>query len=314
MGIRRLIGRSLRSLSARMLPLIAYFTLVFGRKRPAPADAVQILEVRHRGSDLTVVSFAGIAALHGGMVNFEFTELLRRFSCEPNLIFVRDPICSCYHLRPDGSVGGLDYYAAEIDAAVRKLGARHVVTIGTSIGGMAAIAIAHRLGYDQAIAFSPSWPPPRYHLEPGLTAALGRLRLAFRKPAVFMERLLLAQMARVSEARLLATVGREGILDLEGELARTGRTPEITVFYGEGCIPDVKTAQAMSAAASAEVVPLPTSMHNSTAYLKRTGRLIPEILVRVERRMTDRGLIRSSTTPPPQAERCDVDAIRAEAS
>lgn len=299
MGIRRLIGKQLRTLSARMLPLIAYFSLIFGRRVRGDGSSVQILEVRDRKSDLTVVSFAGIAALHGGMVNFEFTELLRKFAFEPNVVFVRDPLCSCYHLRPDGSPGGLDYYAAEIDAAVRKLGARHVVTIGTSIGGMAAVAIGHRLGYDQVIAFSPTWPPERYFLERGPKAWLERLRLAVRKPAVLMERLLLAQMARVSAARLHATVGAEGILDLEGELARAGRTPRISVFYGEGCAPDVHTAKALAVVSDAEIVPLTTSMHNSTAYLKRNGRLIPEIVTRVDRRMKERGIVPRVTLPPP---------------
>ncbi len=212
MGLRRMMGRALRTLSTRLLPLIAYVSLVLGRKQRVGAQPAQILEIRDRKSDVTIVSFAGIAALHGGMVNFEFTELLRRFAFEPNVVFVRDPLCACYHLRPDGTPGGLEHYAEEVRAAVASLGGRHVVGIGTSIGGMAAIAIGHRLGFDQVLAFSPSWPPPRYMMEPGIEAFLARLRLLFRRPAAFVERALLAQMARVSARRLVETVGEAGIL------------------------------------------------------------------------------------------------------
>lgn len=299
MGIRRVIGQALRKLSSRLLPLIAYFSLVFGRRRRRVGDPAQIIEVRDRGSEVTVVSFAGIAALHGGMVNFEFTEILRRFAFEPNIVFVRDPLCSCYHLRPDGSGGGLDYYTDEVRRAVRRLGGRHVVAVGTSIGGMAAIAVGDRIGFDQVFAFSPSWPPPRYFLERGFGAWVARMRLLLRSPAAYLERLLLAQMAWVSARRLREEVGDEGLLDLEGQLASSRRVPRITVFYGDGCLPDARTAHAIKDVASAELVSLPTPMHNTSAYLRQRGRLISEIVRRVEQRVAERELVPTVSSPPP---------------
>lgn len=299
MGIRKLIGKWLRRASAQLMPLIAYFSLVFGRRRRVTGDAGTVIEVRDRGSEVTVVSFAGIAALHGGMVNYEFTDLLKRFAFEPNVVFVRDPLCSCYHLTPDGEPGGLDYYAELVDEAVERLGGRQVVAVGTSIGGMAAITLGHRLRFDQVIAFSPSWPPPRYFLEPGPKAAWTRFKMLFKHPAAWLERLLLAQMAFVSARRLEAAVGTAGVLDLEAELERARRVPRITVFYGEGCVPDVRTAEAMARVASAEIVGLPTPMHNTSGYMKANGTLIPAIVSRVESRVAARQLVLNQSTPPP---------------
>lgn len=314
MGNRKLIGKWLRRITAKMMPLIAYFSLVFGRGRKVPADAGTVIEVRDRGSDVTVVSFAGIAALHGGMVNYEFTDLLKRFAFEPNVVFVRDPLCSCYHLTPEGKPGGLDFYAEVVRDAVQKLGGRQVVAVGTSIGGMAAISLGHRLEFDQVIAFSPSWPPPRYFLERGPRAAWKRLGMLFKNPAAWMERILLAQMARVSARRLHRTVGKAGILDLEAELESAHSLPRITVFYGEGCGPDVLTAQAMARSASAETVALPTPMHNTSAFMKSRGTLIPAIVSRVERRVNERGLVPCESTPPPPFELDGSTEMQAAAS
>jgi len=299
-GVRRMIGQALRRLSAKLYPLIAYASLVFGRHRKLSADAGQVIEVRQRGSDVTVVSFAGIAALHGGMVNFEFTELLRKLSWEPNVVFVRDPLCACYHLRPDGSTGGLDYYAEQVAAAVRSTGATHVVAIGTSMGGMAALTFGTRLGFDQVLAFSPTWPLERYFLERGFRARLGRLELAIRKPAVYVERILLAQMARISYKRLVRSIGSANILDLEGELAKAAKLPKITLFHGRGCEPDAATADAIRLITNAETIPLDTAMHNSSGYLKHSGGLVPAILGRVEahRRepaVVESGIVRAAT-------------------
>lgn len=296
MGIRRMIGQFLRSISTKMLPFIAYVSLIFGRHRKVPSDPGQVIEIRQRGSDVTVVSFAGIAALHGGMVNFEFTELLRKLSWEPNVVFVRDPLCACYHLRPDGSPGGLDYYAEEVRKAVASTGAKHVVGIGTSIGGMAALTFGTRLHFDQVIAFSPTWPPERYLLDGSLRARLGRLKMLFREPAVFVERILLAQMARVSARRLARAVGKKNILDLEAELAKAETLPKISMLHGRGCEPDVATAAAIQRITGAEIVALPTSMHNSSAHLKRTGGLVPAILTRVEASLKERGLAPTRAT------------------
>lgn len=300
MGLRRMIGQFLRNLSARMLPFIAYVSLIFGRHRRVGNDPGQVIEIRQRGSEVTVVSFAGIAALHGGMVNYEFTELLRKLSWEPNVVFVRDPLCACYHLRPDGTPGGLDYYAEAVESAVRSTGAKHVVAIGTSIGGMAALTFGSRLAFDQVIAFSPTWPPERYFLDGSARARLERIRLLFREPGVFFERLLLAQMARVSARRLERTVGRENILDLEKALASSTTLPRISMMYGRGCAPDVATAEALHRITGAEIVALDTSMHNSTAHLKRTGQLVPAILERVDSCARARGLV------PARAARSEV--------
>lgn len=297
MGIRRMIGQALRRLSTKLLPLIAYVSLVFGRHRKMSSDPGQVIEIRQRGSEVTVVSFAGIAALHGGMVNFEFTELLRKLAWEPNVVFVRDPLCACYHLRPDGTKGGLDYYADEVARAVASTGAKHVVAIGTSIGGMAALNFGTRLGFEQVIAFSPTWPPERYMLDRSLAARWKRIKLLFREPAVFVERMMLAQMAYVSARRLLRTVGKKGILDLEDELSRAKTLPRISMLHGRGCEPDVATADAIERITGAEIVALPTSMHNSSAHLKRTGELVPVILDRVEACMRERGLTPSRTAP-----------------
>ncbi len=298
MGIRKLIGRTLRRVSAAMLPIIAYFTLAFGRRKARlTADDASVIEIRDRKSDITVVSFAGLAALHGGMVNYEFTNLLRKHGLTPNLVFVRDPLCACYHIAPDGTPTGLAYYEARVREAVEKLGARHNVAIGTSIGGMAAVAFGHRVGFDQVIAFSPSWPPERYMLDNSLAGLVARAKLLIRRPGAWIERLLLGHMARISAERLRDAVGAD-VLDLEAELATSTSLPDLTVYHGEGCEPDVLTAKALCEAADAHVITLPTLMHNSTGYLARRGELVGSVFDRIEVSMHARGLVPHDTIPP----------------
>ncbi|MFO0696093.1 MAG: hypothetical protein U0230_21195 [Polyangiales bacterium] len=303
MGIRKLIGQTLRRISAALLPLIAYFTLVFGRRRRPTVEAdTSILEVRDRGSDVTLVSFAGLAALHGGMVNYEFTNLLRRHGLEANLVFVRDPLLACYHLAPDGGTDGIAYYEGRVREALEKLGSRYNVAIGTSIGGMAALLFAQRCGMDRVLAFSPSWPPERYLLNGSLSVRLRRWKVLFRHPGAFFERLILGQMARISQRTLKRTVGEGAIVDLEAEMKRARRLPKITVYYGEGCDPDVITAGALREAGAAETVALPTAMHNTTAFLKQRGDLVNLILDTVEEGMVADGLTPVKSVPPPAFE------------
>ena len=147
----------------------------------------------------------------------------------PNLVFVRDPLCACYHIAPDGTPTGLAYYEARVREAVEKLGARHNVAIGTSIGGMAAVAFGHRVGFDQVIAFSPSWPPERYMLDNSLAGLVARAKLLIRRPGAWIERLLLGHMARISAERLRDAVGAD-VLDLEAELATSTSLPDLTVY------------------------------------------------------------------------------------
>ena len=83
------------------------------------------------------------------------------------------------------------------------------------------------------------------------------------------------------------------------------------MLYGRGCVPDVATAEAIHRITGAEAVALPTSMHNSSAHLKRTGGLVAAILERVESCARDRGLTPSRMPRGPQSR--DERAIEATA-
>jgi pimeloyl-ACP methyl ester carboxylesterase len=120
--------------------------------------AEQILdycEVIDNRAETTIVCFAGLALGFAGLPSFEFRKSLGVTGEDFNLLFVRDIRRFWYHLAPDGTPHGLNFYAQAVQTLSQQLGTRYLVTLGVSAGGYAALYFGWRLGAHRIIAFSP---------------------------------------------------------------------------------------------------------------------------------------------------------------
>ena len=106
------------------------------------------LEVVRADSDEALLVFA-----HRGARHFAFYKILSGFSA--NLIFVRDPTDGWYN-GPIPTLGkNLDETVERIRHVIETLGVKRAATMGSSMGGYAAILFGCLLKADAALAFSP---------------------------------------------------------------------------------------------------------------------------------------------------------------
>jgi len=109
---------------------------------------VSVLEVRDPGHETVVVSFA-----HRGAAGFAYYRLLDALPV--SRVFVRDSTDRWYN----GAVPGLGDTVAEmaetVRAAIGETGATRVVTVGSSMGGYAALLFGGLLRADRVVALSP---------------------------------------------------------------------------------------------------------------------------------------------------------------
>jgi pimeloyl-ACP methyl ester carboxylesterase len=118
-------------------------------------EQADFCEVIDHQSDTTIVCFAGLALGFVGLPSYEFRKALGAADGRFNLIFIRDIRRLWYHLAPDGTPTGLDFYTEQIQTAITQLQTRRLITVGVSAGGYAALYFGWRLGADQVVAFSP---------------------------------------------------------------------------------------------------------------------------------------------------------------
>ncbi|MFM9861642.1 hypothetical protein RUR49_24530 [Pseudoxanthobacter sp. M-2] len=137
--------------------------LVRGARRPEapPAEASatpgpdepNVRIVRAPGATRTIVAFAGLGQLVGGMTPFNFMNSLA--GIEANVVFVRDPRRTWYN----GPIAGLGRSASEIAERIGALageaGGGSLYLLGTSSGGFAALAFAAPLAARRVLAFAP---------------------------------------------------------------------------------------------------------------------------------------------------------------
>jgi hypothetical protein len=120
--------------------------------RPA-TDEPNFRIVRVATATRTIVAFAGLKQLVGGMTPFNFMHSLE--GVEANVVFVRDPRRTWYN----GPIEGLGRSAGDIAGRIRSLAAEagggDLYLLGTSSGGFAALAFAGLLGAKRVLAFAP---------------------------------------------------------------------------------------------------------------------------------------------------------------
>ncbi len=117
------------------------------------ADEPNFRIVRTANAARTIVAFAGLKQLVGGMTPFNFMHSLA--GVEANVVFIRDPRRTWYN----GPIEGLGQSAGEIAGRIRGLAAEagggDLYLLGTSSGGFAALAFAGLLGAKRVLAFAP---------------------------------------------------------------------------------------------------------------------------------------------------------------
>ena len=72
-------------------------------------DLSRFIQVEDNGSDVTIISFAGMAVLFAGMPQFEFRNMLKEDRNNYNLIFLRDPYGTGYFRQHNGGGNGADF-------------------------------------------------------------------------------------------------------------------------------------------------------------------------------------------------------------
>ena len=137
--------------------------LIRGARRPevppaepnaaAASDEANVRIIRAPGAPRTIVAFAGLGQLVGGMTPFNFMNSLA--GIEANVVFVRDPRRTWYN----GPIPGLGRTAGEIaeriGALAAEAGGDRLYLLGTSSGGFAALAFAAPLAARRVLAFAP---------------------------------------------------------------------------------------------------------------------------------------------------------------
>ena len=98
-----------------------------------------------------VISFASLG--HENQVNFEFMGTFKRLGIR-HAILIKDTRKAWYVLGTRAS-GSFERLLARLQAEIRALQPRRVVTIGCSMGGYAAIRAGCALGANAVLAFSP---------------------------------------------------------------------------------------------------------------------------------------------------------------
>jgi len=165
--------------------------------------------VRAEGSTKTVIAFAGLAQLIGGMTTFNFMNSLKDVNA--NVIFVRDPGRTWYNGPIEGIGENSHEIGLKLGELVSSLNTKQLYLLGASSGGFAALAYAKELKASRVLAFS-----PQTNISIDYLSSVGELRWIklisrIRNPTIVDASPLVADAAG-SECHLI--VGRRVELDV----------------------------------------------------------------------------------------------------
>ena len=117
-----------------------------------PAGDVDWMVDVRPGASTLLVAFAGIGP-RDRPPTFSFLRAVGELHA--SAVFVRDPHRAWYHHGVPGLGGSIDAVAARLRRLADAANARRVITLGTSVGGYAAILFGRLIDADLAIAFAP---------------------------------------------------------------------------------------------------------------------------------------------------------------
>lgn len=104
-------------------------------------------------SNTIIVSFAGHGLKFGGVPRAEFANFLGTYFGHVDALFLVDTKLRCYHEGIGGISRNVDETAKYIKTVIEKYG--HVVFLGVSAGGYAAILFGSLLNVNSVVAFIP---------------------------------------------------------------------------------------------------------------------------------------------------------------
>lgn len=240
--------------------------------REAPSESAIHIEVYDHGANTTLFVFAGLAVRYLGMPSFEFRRILQSGGFDANLVFIRDVHRSFYHLRPDGSAGGIDFFKEEVCSLKERLGAERNLTLGVSIGGSAAFYFAVECGMQKIIAFSPGFPLSVYTAPLNQLHTYLNLPLLIRSPRSYVELFLVTSATAMRERQLRRAHPEMQLWDVLGRYRVANPRPPATLLYGQHCPADARQARILDFP-EVKRVALPTAAHNCAGVLKREGTL-----------------------------------------
>lgn len=210
-----------------------------------PEDLKPVSFLPGERTDVLFMSFGGVR-LGSGMPPFEFTASLSSRGAPG--YFIKDFRQSWYH---EGLLGISDDIAGThryLQTLVERHGCDHLVTLGSSAGGYAAILFGALLGADRVAAFAP---------QADVTADVVKHFAGYDSPppSQFLDR-------------------RKSVPSLTQFLRQQGKLPEIQVYYGEGCRMDAEDADKLAGLDQVRLMPVAdTASHSIAAELKRRGEL-----------------------------------------
>lgn len=261
-----------------LLPHLAQSMALDAGARMFAAGSTDHVLIENHGRDRTIFSFAGGALLYAGVPAFEFRKMLSQAGRGAyNLVFFRDVSRLSYHVKPDGSPGGLAFYESEIRRISDELGSRHNVAIGGSAGAAAAFYFGTRCGFKRIIAFNVPFPLKHWNSARAQCANYLNLWRLVRHPAEYAENALLSLVTVVIEGQMRRVAGPTGVWEPLETYCASPERPAATLFYGRRCRPDARNAERVKHLPELRLVPLPVGLHNCATYLKRRGTLAATI-------------------------------------
>jgi hypothetical protein len=245
---------------------------VFGQEK-RELQETDYIRVIDNGADVTIFAFSGLDVLYAGLARFEFQNVLKRLGKDANMVFVRDIHRLGFHLTPDGTPDGGEFFVQKINEVKAQLGASHNVAIGSSIGGSAAFYFGSRCGMEQLIIFGAAFTVDGYTKPSTALRTFTDFKKLFTEPSAYFELVLVTIGASWARRQLINRVGEEKLGNPLQAYAETDPKPRITVFYGGTAWPDVAQALMLKDYPTAYLNPLPTGRHNTPAFLKKHGSL-----------------------------------------
>ncbi len=258
---------------AKSLDEEGQFDLRGARSNSDEIDLSRHIDVEDNGSDTTLVCFAGMAVLYAAMPKFEFRKTLAESGGVYNFVWVRDIYRAFYDLAPDGSSGGLAFYARIVADALGKLNSRHNIAIGASGGGAAAFAFSGILPIHHVIAFNPTFPLGAYCSRKNICGILLDFRKLLRKPKNYIEVVFVTLGVRYLLHRNYRIVGAKNMTNPLECYLRKQPPARATVFYSTRCLPDAQQIEQFKDIPTVFVKPIESARHNCMAELKLRGEL-----------------------------------------
>lgn len=246
------------------------------------------IDVEDNGVDVTLVCFAGMAALYAAMPKFEFRRCLTDNRSSYNFVWVRDVHRASYDLAPDGSPNGFAFFTKAIGDALADLNSTYNVAIGASGGGAAAFAFSGVLPIHQIVAFNPGFPLGFCSRWDIMREVLLDWKKLLSRPLDYCELVLVVLSARYLSKRTCRLVGEENMTDTLESYLRKQPPARATVFYSAHSMPDAEQTRPLETIQEIRLKPVDSGRHNCMCELKKRGELGALILEEIRAGLAER--------------------------